>query len=54
MCLLSWAATTATLTVLLFSRTAPAAPAYSEPDPAALVRDLGFAKFRGSYYAPAK
>jgi hypothetical protein len=46
MWILSWATITATLAVLFFSRTAPAAPA---PDPAALVRDLEFAKFKGSY-----
>jgi hypothetical protein len=50
MWLLSSAATAATLTVLLFSRPAPAAPA---PDPS-LVKDLVFAKFKGSYNAEYK
>lgn len=54
MWLLSWAATTAAIAVLLFSRTAPAAPAAPAPDPAALVKDLGFAKFQGAYDAGRK
>jgi hypothetical protein len=50
MWLLGSAATAATLTLLLFSQPAPAAPA---PDPS-LVKDLGFAKFKGSYSAKYK
>jgi hypothetical protein len=50
MWLLASAATATTLTLLLFSRPLRAAPA---PDPS-LVRDLGFAKFKGSYNADYK